>query len=344
MTDTMYRDFVTHLGGCWLSAAAAVCASSLLLIAGCSGEEGGDDEGGADAGGDTGPTIVEACGAGTRPTNPGMDAGGNPGDAHDVGAPGDVSMVDATGMDVGDTSATGDATSAPDAGMEGYEPLPESFSYASEYSMRFTDFQFAESSTGASVNFAITNFLEQQKEYPIVVLMHFRDFDLQAETVELRGGAGVKVDKECNPTDRPSGECNYDWDPNTPERYRQIQIDAETGELDGGLESLKFVARTEIDGEVKVTNITIRDLVFTDAALRPDDSGDGVAIDRGVLEGYITYEDASNAKVKLPGGVGIPVSDLLKRGQLNYDSDGDGELDAWCLEGTFSADETNIVE
>lgn len=306
----------------WMTLLAAGALAAALGV-GCSSGDGDDgQEGASDSGVET--EIVTRCGAGSSGGE--ADAGSG-----DVGGPGDAGE-----LDVGEP--------VPDAGGTTYAPLPESFSYESEYSLRFTDFQFAESSAGSSVNSIISGFFDQSREYPIVVLTHFRNFASQSATVELRGGAGVKVDKACNPGDRPDGECNYDWDPGTPDRYREIPLDPETGKLEGGLESLKFVARTQVGNELSVTMLTIRDLVFTDAALRPVEEGsDEVGIDSGILEGYITYEDAEDATVNV-GGTLIPVSDLLKRDRLNYDANGDGELNAWCMQGSFSARETNIIE
>lgn len=317
----------------WMKILAAGVVAVVVGV-GCSSDDGDDgDDGSSDSGVET--EIVTRCGAGS---SSGGDVG--PGDAGNSMDGGDIDA--AVPADTGPDADAGEP--APDAGGTTYPPLPDSFSYESEYSLRFTDFQFAESSAGSSVNSIISGFFDQSREYPIVVLTFFRNFNSQAGTVELRGGAGVKVDKECNPEERPDGECNYDWDPETPERYREIPLDPETGKLEGGLESLKFVARTQVGDELSVTTLTIRDLVFTDAALRPVEEGsDEVGIDSGILEGYITYEDAEDATVNV-GGTLIPVSDLLKRDRLNYDANGDGELNAWCMQGSFSARETNIIE
>lgn len=127
-------------------------------------------------------------------------------------------------------------------------------------------------------------------------------------------------------------------------QYTEIALDSETGELRGGLARLNFVGTTEFqDGTIKKFILPIRQIVFRDAYLRPTDDGE-VVIQRGRIRGYITIEDARTTKVQIQSGADpVAISQLLTK-EPNYDSDDDGVRDSWCMEGRFSAGETEIVE
>ena len=234
-------------------------------------------------------------------------------------------------------------TGQKDAGMsdaDGESTLPEGFSFASSYKMRFSEFAFSDDSPGADANIFLEDFLDQSREFPIVVLLHLKKIDAEAETAKLRGGAGLKVDKQCAPTEMM--ECQYKWDPMSEEKYSDIELDSETGEITGGLDRLDFVGTTQFEsGETEKFILPINDITFSEASLRPVD--DGVKIEGATLKGYVTKEAADKAVVKLSSGSdGIKISALLDPEEMNHDVDGDGTNDAWWLSATFTARETRI--
>lgn len=309
-----------------LKAAPLGLAACLMLGAvACSG--GGTDE-------DTGKSNGE------------MDAGGT--DESDGSTNHDASTGDGGGK-VGVATCGSSRSGGGDAGMAdagatggGGEPLPGDFSFDSQYEMRFTSFEFTEESPGSAANGFLEQFFDQSKSYPIVVLMHMKRLDPDAGTLRMRGGAGLKVDTSAACDE----ECQYKWDPMSPDEYYSMSLNAETGSIRGGLDKLDFVGTTEFaNGDVEKFVLPIRDLIFTDAHLRPDDGSDEVLIENGRLEGFVTLEAAEKAKVRVSSGSqGVKISALLQKDRMNYDSNGDGELDSWCLQANFSASETTIAE
>ena len=307
-----------------LTASLTIPLAALLLTGATCGGGGGGGSNGGDAGGSSSGdaamdaqgdgssgAVVERCGIQTQnPDGPSGDAG----------------------MDAGNAGA--DAGSAP--------MLPGSFTFDSEYEMRFTDFAFTDDSPGSAANGILQNYLDQKKDYPIIVLLHLKNIAAQMGTADLRGGAGLKVDKKCDPS---ASDCEYKWDPMSPDTYNEISVDDQTGELRGGLQKLNFIGTTEFeDGSIDKFTLPIYDLYFTNSYLGPASSGDGVVIEQGHIEGYVTEQDADNAKVSIVQGNTVPISDLLNKNKMNYDSDDDGEVDSWCLTATFSAKETKIVQ
>ena len=98
-----------------------------------------------------------------------------------------------------------DATNT-DTDNGGLQPLPEGWTFESEYSLRFTQFSLDEGSPGAELNDVIQpNIDDQAKAYPVVVLMHFKEIDPVSKTLDLRGGAGIKADIDCLP--EKDGPC-----------------------------------------------------------------------------------------------------------------------------------------
>lgn len=301
---------------CWAFGCSLVIA--MAFAGGCDGGSNGEKDTGSpngsdaaptdasDGGGDTQNTVIERCGA--QSTN-----GGESGDA-------------------GQSDAGSDAPT-----------LPDGFTFEDEYNMRFSDFALDDDSPGSNANSILQDFLDQSKAYPIIVLLHLDKVDPEAGTVDLRGGAGLKVDTKCDPE---ASDCKYEWDPMSPDKYNEVALDSNTGELKGGLEVLNFVgtnANAKKDSEHRKFVLPIRDIFFSDAYLSPD--GDEVVVNGGHAEGYVKKEDAENARVILTeGSEGTKVSDLLGTDEMNYDANGDGDVDSWCLSATFSAKETTIVQ
>lgn len=250
--------------------------------------------------------------------------------------PGEMEMAegDAGASDVDSGSDGGGAESTGST-------LPEGFEFDSEYEMRFSEFEFTRDSPGAVANSILQQYLDQSLEYPIIVLLHIREVDPQTGLAEVRGGAGVKADKECTPTEQM--ECEYEWEDETERKYAAVRLHPETGELQGSLEKLDFIGTTKFeDGTIEKFTLPIHEIAFRNAHLRPGD-GDEVEIVDGLVQGYVTEEEAEENEVTLSAGSDpIPISQLLNADPLNYDSDDDGEDDSWCLRARFSAIETRI--
>lgn len=227
--------------------------------------------------------------------------------------------------------------------------IPESWEYESEYNLRFTSFQFKQSSPGYGLNTLLrTNIRDQEKKYPIVVLIHLKDIDADGGTLAIRGGAGRKVDLQCDP--ELDGECEYKWDEDTPDTYTEgVALDTTSGEFSADLPTLDFVATFELEGQEKDTVIPVTDLTidarFPHAYL--DESGEVVvetAIRSADLVGYLTEEDADASGIQLSDGQDpIPLSQILGKDTMNFDRDDDGTNDAWRLEGTFTAEAATVV-
>ncbi|MFP4599339.1 MAG: hypothetical protein ACLFVJ_13860 [Persicimonas sp.] len=259
----------------------------------------------------------------------------------------------------GDEDATNNATAAnngSDAGNNS-EPdveesdVPQDFEYESEYDLRITEFSFEAETPGSDLNSLLRTSLEDQHEkYPVVVLMHFKDIDTEAGTFSLRGGAGLKADLDCDPEEVTGGECEYEWDPQSPDTYtEEAPFDSETGELTGSLPTLDFIATFEVEDDVEKAVIPIKDIEL-DGALLPfsytnadDEVVTEVRMEEAELTGHITQEDAEDTGVDINGTV-VTLDALLDTGEMNLDLDEDGTNDAWALEGKFTANETIVVE
>src|SRR5690554_5531859 len=75
--------------------------------------------------------------------------------------------------------------------------------YRSEYQLRFTSFKFTADSPGASLNGVLEQNFDQDKKFPVIILIEMQDLDISKESVGVRGGSGVKTET--------SG--TYIWDP-----------------------------------------------------------------------------------------------------------------------------------
>lgn len=201
----------------------------------------------------------------------------------------------------------------------------------SEYQMLFTDFSFTHN-PGMSLNSLLRTNLDQTLEYPIVVLVDLREIDVEAGTLQMRGGSGLKTDTD--------GE--YRWDPDaSADEHVDGTVSAE-GRLEAVLPVLDFVATIVSEDGTSKTSIPIRQLEV-DAFLRGDGEG-SLFITDGVLTGYLTLEDGNAAEVALSPTQVVSLTTVLQTRNLNYDSTGDGDNDAWQLRAKFSAEETIIVD
>lgn len=206
--------------------------------------------------------------------------------------------------------------------------------YRSEYQLRLTSFAFTAGSPGTALNGVLKQNFDQDKNYPVIVLIEMAELDVETESVSVRGGSGIK-------TETPGV---YNWDPDTDlQALAPGKIDAD-GVLDVMLPALDFVATFEgDDGPVK-TVIPIKGLKLN-GTLKAKADGSEPTIDDGILEGYVTEEDGNNTKVLVPNlGELVLASVFGGEGNLNHDVDGDGTNDAWLLTASYTAIETSIVD
>ncbi|QDG54458.1 hypothetical protein FIV42_28050 [Persicimonas caeni] len=265
-----------------------------------------------------------------------------------------LTLGTACGDDSNSESNNDTNNTAADAGNNGADvqqaQLPDDWEYESDYYLRFTSFQFKQSSPGYGLNTLLRiNIEKQEKKYPIVVLVHLKDIDPDGGTLAIRGGAGRKADLMCDP--ELDGDCEYMWDEDTPDTYTEgVALDTASGDFSAELPSLDFIATFESpDGEETDTVIPITDLRldarFPHAYL--DDNGEVVveeAIYDADLLGYLTEANADASAVQLSDGQEpIPLSEILGKETMNADLDSDGTNDAWELTGTFSAQPATVA-
>ena len=205
----------------------------------------------------------------------------------------------------------------------------------SEYDMRMTTFQFTSTSPGRTLNSIISLYLnDQSANFPIVVLLQFEDIDQGAGTVSVRGGAGLKADND--------GNYLYDDELEFPAFVEGV-IDAD-GNIEATLPILNFVATIETEGQPLKTVIPIRDLELR-GQIRPERYRDCAMIFDGSLEGVVVVEEVEDVRVQIsPGGDGVPLSQVLRMNDVNYDYSGDGTNDSWRLSATYDASDASIVE
>jgi hypothetical protein len=230
--------------------------------------------------------------------------------------------------------------------------VPDDWTYESEYSLRFTSIVLDEESPQSNLLNAVleTNIDDQNQKYPVVVLLHLKNIDPDANTFDLRGGAGLKANLECLP--ELDGPCDYKWDPSSSPDYTVgATFDEETGELTAELASLGFVATFESGGELLKSVIPLTDLTLDGSLVRSaHENAEGevvveVSMTDAQLDGFVTGTAAKDAEIQLsPGAPPIILYDLLGEENMNADLDGDGTNDAWHLSGVFSAIEATIVE
>lgn len=210
--------------------------------------------------------------------------------------------------------------------------------YDQNYDMIFNEFAFNDDSPGKELNPIIENFLDQEDDFPIIVLVELTEVDAATGDLTIRGGAGLHAG------DPGGGE--YIWD--TSEGIEEP--DSASGTIDGsgqlyaGLPLLNFVATVETEEDTLKTIIPIRDILL-DAQV--DVAGDGSAptIEEGALDGVIVLEDIEDVRIAIsPGAEGFPLPQILDEDKMNCDYSGDGEANAWALAAMFNAEQTVIVE
>lgn len=225
---------------------------------------------------------------------------------------------------------------------EEVDSSPAMVDFESEYELIFNEFAFDPGTPGSSLNTTLAPFMDQERNFPIIVLVELTEIDADEGEVTIRAGAGLHAGEP--------GGGEYIWDDELEEpETTQGELDP-TGWLSATLPTFNFVATMETEDEDNLkTIIPIRELQL-DAMLATQADGSDPEITDGDLEGIIWYEDIKDLEiVVVPGNPGIPMSQALGQDAMNFDyspdgTDCDGEADAWLMSATFSAEETVIVD
>ena len=209
--------------------------------------------------------------------------------------------------------------------------------YKSEYQLRFTSFAFVDGSPGTSLNGVLEQNFDQDKKFPVIVLIEMENLDVSKTSVGVRGGSGVKTETA----------GTYKWDPDADVQELTTGKIEVNGALDAMLPKLDFVASFEApDGTALKTVIPIKGLTLK-GHLTAKEDGSEPTIDDGILEGYVTLADGDATEVVIPLGDSVsklPLTNVFKKKNLNYSVNNDGVMDAWKLKASFTAVETKIVE
>ena len=208
--------------------------------------------------------------------------------------------------------------------------------YAKRYEMRFHSLVFTpetlptKSAIVRVLNSALAMNFNQSLETPIVVLLDVKDIDLEAGSMELRSGAGEKT----------VNEEEYTWHPETPKGYVEGTLDVSTSRISGVIPEFVFIATLGSGADAMGLPLRINALQFDAKLLDAETQGEAMIM-KGEAQGYITEANGEAAMIELGGDV-TSVAALFGKDALDYDSDGDGEMDSWALYATFNAKPTSI--
>jgi hypothetical protein len=273
-------------------------------------------------------SLLAACGDNNADNNTANNTAGNNTTANNTTAGNNTTANNTTANNTSANNTSANNTSTPETNP------PEN--YENNYQLRFTRLEFINYPDTARTTFKLLNGLidmqlDQSLEAPIIVLVDFDNIDPEGGTIGIRAGAGEKAVSE--------GE--YTWDASTSEEYVDGTLDAATGAVEGVIPDFIFVATVETESGNTKTNLPINDLNFT-GNLEKGEFDDEVIIRDGNIKGYITKEQGDVTLLSVGTGDPVPVTNLLKEENLNFDSDGDGTNDSWTLEASFDADPTII--
>ncbi len=187
----------------------------------------------------------------------------------------------------------------------------------------------------------LQNLDQEGLEFPIIILLDFMNIDLDAETMLLRGGAGLKTDT--------AGE--YVWDPDGNEKTDRGEGSITKADLkfNATIELFEFIATSKFETEIVKNTIPIQELEI-DGTLETDASGVPKSIEDASISGFISKKDGDETFLTLtPGTKGIPLTMVFQAQNLNYviatktvvDA-GDPEADGWYLTGKISAQNTTV--
>lgn len=206
--------------------------------------------------------------------------------------------------------------------------------YAAEYEVIFDSIAF-NSDPANKLNTLLNANLDQNLDYPVIILLSLTDVDAEAGTITLEGGSGLK-------TEEPN-VFTYDV---ADSNATQGTLDAASGEFAADLEFFGFVATFVFEDMVSKTVLPVNDLSL--AGVLDLQDGGGARVVNGELAGYLTKADGDDTLITLaPGGMPISLTQVFKENTLNYDvTTGEkvdpGMGDAWFLDGTFTAKPTTI--
>ena len=255
-----------------------------------------------------------------------------------------LTMAAACGDDAKNNAATNNtgtnndtANNGADAGNNTNTDVDNSDAeYASEYETIFDSLVFSNAPANKLNDLVMKN-LVQTLEFPIIVLLQVDTFDIEAGTLMLRGGSGLKTETE----------GVYAWDPDSESEGTLGTLVPDTGEFSAELASFGFVASFKFENEVNKVTLPIKNLTI-DGKLALDEGGATARVVDGTLAGILTKADGDATQITLaPGGSPISITQLFKESSLNWDTATNAEVepgtgDAWYIAGTFTANPVDI--
>lgn len=193
-----------------------------------------------------------------------------------------------------------------------------------------------------NLNRLIESNLDQEAlEFPIVILLDFMNVDLDAGTMTLRGGAGLKT--------ATPGE--YIWDPDGDEKTDRGEgtITKADGRFKATIELFEFIATSKFETEIIKNTIPIHELEV-EGVVELDENDVPKSIKDAVIKGYITKTDGDTTFLAItPGSKGIALTKIFQDDNLNYIVStktvveaGDPKADGWYLTGKISAQHTTV--
>lgn len=208
--------------------------------------------------------------------------------------------------------------------------------YASEYETIFDSLAFSNAPAN-KLNNLVANNLNQTLEFPIIVLLQVDQFDLDAGTLMLRGGSGLKTETE----------GVYEWDTTAESQETAGTLTPSTGEFAAQIADFGFVATFKFENDVNKVTLPIKDLNIT-GKLALADGGATASVVDGHMEGILTKEDGDATMITLsPGGSPISITSLFNENTLNWDTTTSAEVeagtgDAWFIVGDYTAASVEI--
>ncbi len=210
--------------------------------------------------------------------------------------------------------------------------------WESDYQLRFDSLTFDQGTAAVGLNAILASNFDQELDFPIVVLIDVADIVTASSTATIRGGSGLKT--------ATAGE--YSWDPDGDENYEAATLTGDSGEFQGILQNLNFVATFVTETDTQKVVIPIQKLDVS-GNIRLSEDASTASIENGRMSGYVTQADGEATQITLvPGGAPVSIAALFKTTNLNYNS-ATGEIvtkgtgDSWLLTAGFTAIPTVIA-
>lgn len=212
--------------------------------------------------------------------------------------------------------------------------------YASQYEVVFDSLAFS-TQPANQLNMLLNANLDRNLDFPILVLMRIMDIDASAGTLTLEGGSGLKTAEvdvfEFDPESEPLGSAGT--------------LDPASGVFSADIEEFGFVATFVFEGMENKTVLRIRELTIG-GTMQLSEDGATTNVVNGTLSGYMTKEDGDMTEINLaPGSDPVTITEVFKEASLNYNSttgemteNGADDADAWFLEGSYTAEPTDIAD